>query len=190
MTDTTTTDTTDTTDDARTGDEGNDSHETTPEQEVERLRDELAKARKWETRAKANADAAKELDRVRRESMNDAEKAAATAREEAKAEVLRTYGGKLARAEVRAAAAGRIDDEQLDAVLEHLDLTAFLDDEGDVIASEVSKFVDRLAPKSDDGNSNAPRRARDLGQGARGTSLPLNGDPLERALRDKLGIRG
>lgn len=189
MTDTATTDTTttdDTTDDttSTTGtdtDTGNDAA-ATARAEAEKWK---ALARKHEKDAK---DRARELERARQSAMTDAERAVADARTEGRAEALRTIGGKLARAEIRAAAGGRVDDDTLDGILEHLDLSAFVDDDGEVDTTAVSKFVDRIAPKQEDGQTTT-RRTRDLGQGARGTSLPLNGDPLERSLKDKLGIR-
>lgn len=191
MTDAATTDTSTNDDgstDTSTGDGATDTDATTNDDagraEVDKWK---SLARKHEKEAK---DRARELDKLRQASMSDTERAVAEAKDAGRAEALASVGGRLARSEIRAAAAGRIDDEQLDAVLEHLDLSAFLDADGEPDADAVRKFVDRIAPKSDDDEGKPPtRRARDLGQGARGSHLPLNGDPIQRDLEKKLGIR-
>lgn len=142
--------------------------------------------RKQEERAKANAAAAKELEKLRREAMTDQEKAVAEARDQARAEVLAQVGARLVDAEVRAAAAGRQVDT--DALLEGLDRSRFLTDEGEPDREAIQAWVDRIAPvaSADDTSS----FATDLGQGARPPSgTALNGDPLLRDLKSKLGIR-
>lgn len=164
----------------RTGDD--------PATEVERLRGELQKARKWEERAKANAKAAKELEEFRQQSMTETEKAIEQARSEGRREALTETGQKVAAAELRAAAKGRMTDDQLSTLLDGLDLARFVNDEGDVDSDALGKFVDGIAPKPIDGT--AP--VLDLGQGARaaGQNAALNGDPLLRDLKTKLGITG
>lgn len=139
-----------------------------------------AEARRWESRAKGNSEAAKELDRLRRESMNDQERAAAEAADKATSEVTARLGGRLVRAEMRAAAGGRLSAEQVEALASHLDVAAFLTTEGDVNDVAIAQFVDSIAP---------PAVFPDLGQGARGTPTPLNGDPLLHDLQAKLGLR-
>jgi hypothetical protein len=153
--------------------------------EVEKWR---SAARKHEERAKANANAAKELERVRRESMNEQERAIAEAVEQARtaalAESRERYASRMVVSELRAAAAGRLDAAALDTLTARLDLAGFLTEDGDVDANAVERFVDSLAP---------PPEAKgfpSLGQGARGpTPHSLNGDPLLRDVKAKLGIR-
>lgn len=184
----TTTETTDTTEtgtnnaaaDTRTGDD--------PAAEVERLRGELQKARKWEERAKANSKAAQELEEFRKQSMTDAEKAVDQARTEARREALTEVGGKVAAAEIRAAASGRMTDDQLSTLLDNVNLSRFVDDDGEVDRPLVATFVDGIAPQPTEGTPAVP--VLDLGQGARGAgqNAALNGDPLLRSLKDKLGI--
>lgn len=123
----------------------------------------LKEARKHEDRAKANATAAKELETFKQSSMTEQEKAVATARAEAKAEAMREVGGKLAEAAIRVAAAGRSVD--VDALLEGIDASKFLDDNGDPNDKAITAWVDRVAPVDD---SAKPPPRRDLGQGARG----------------------
>lgn len=132
----------------------------------------LREARKWEERAKANANAAKELEQVRKASMSDQEKAVDTARAEARAEVLRTVGGRLVDAEVRVATAGRGID--VDALLDGLDRGRFMTDDGEPDSKAIAQWVDRIAPRQEPAPA-GPARASfpDLGQGRRqGTPQP------------------
>lgn len=148
-----------------------------------------ALAKKNESRAKANAEAAKELEQVRQQSMSDTEKAVAQAKLDGRAEAMALVGAKLASAEIRAAAAGRLTAEQLETLTEGLNYAVFLDEEGDVDAKKVARFVDGIAPaKAEDNPAPAPVFP-DLGQGARGSAsstMALNGDPLLKAVQDKL----
>ncbi len=146
-----------------------------------------AQARKHEDRAKANAAAAKELEQVRQASMSDLEKAVAVARTEATTEALRTVGARLVDAEVRVAAAGRSVD--VDALLEGLDRSRFVGDDGEPDRKAIAAWVDRIAPPPAEG-AGRPPGSPDLGQGVRnGGAMALNGDPLEASLRHALGIR-
>lgn len=147
-----------------------------------------ALSRKHEDQAKQNASAAKELARVRRDAMSDQElavsEAAEKARSEAVAEVVNRLGSRLVISEIRGAVAGRLPNDQLDALVEHLDLTGFLSDEGEVDASAVAAFAQRIAPET-----KAPQTFPELGQGPRAPAG--NGgapDPLLSALKGKLGI--
>lgn len=140
-------------------------------------------ARKHEDRAKANASAAKELETVRQSSMTEQERAVAQAKVEARTEALREAGGRLVAAEVRAAAAGRLDDRQLSTLLDGLNVAAFVSEDGEVDAKRIGQFVDGIAPK----NSTAgdPTGFPDLGQGARGLNTG-EGD-MNAAIRRSLG---
>jgi hypothetical protein len=116
-----------------------------------------AASRKHEQRAKDNADKAKQYDELKRAQMSEQEKAAEdqkkaveTARSEgaaeAKAAAGREFGSRLVDAEIRAATAGRMSDEQRGALIEGLDRARFLTDAGEVDAGKVKKFVDAVAP--------------------------------------------
>lgn len=154
-----------------------------PAAEVARLKDELAKARKWEDRAKSNAQAAKELETLKQSTMTDIEKAAATAKAEGRAEAARELAEERVLDKIRVAAAGRPVD--LDALLEGVSPSKFLDTDGQPDTKAISAWVDRVAPAG----TGQPAK-RDLGLGARGQQTPaLNGDPLLRDLEAKLGIR-
>jgi hypothetical protein len=145
----------------------------TPEDWKAKYEETLKEARKHEDRAKANAAAAKELEAFKQSSMTEQEKAVATARAEAKAEAMREVGGKLAEAAIRVAAAGRSVD--VDALLEGIDASKFLDVNGDPDAKAITAWVDRVAP-ADDGTK--PPARRDLGLGARG-GQQSNSDPAQ-----------
>lgn len=123
-----------------------------PTTEIARLKSELAKARKWEDRAKSNAEAAKELARIQAESATDMEKAVKAAADAARTDALKVVGARLVDAEVRAAVSGRNIDVK--ALLEGLDRSRFLDDDGEPDVEAITKWVDRIAPASDD---RAPR---------------------------------
>jgi hypothetical protein len=149
-----------------------------------------ALAKKHERQAKENIAAAKELARVRREAMTDQERAVAEAVEKAKAEAFTEsasrFGARLVAADIKASAAGRLSAEQIDALTARLDVSGFLTADGEVNAGAITEFVESIAPAPAPGQTGFP----DLGQGARGPApLPLNGDPLERDLKSKLGIR-
>jgi hypothetical protein len=146
-----------------------------------------AQARKHEDRAKANANAARELEQLRQQSMSDTEKAAAQAKAEGRAEALREVAAERVADAVRVAAAGRNVD--VDALLEGLDRTRFAGDDGIPDRDAIQAWIDRIAPKPDDTTTDTVLVA-DLGQGVRGnSSMALNGDPLLRDLKSKLGIR-
>lgn len=88
-----------------------------------------------------------ELEKLRIESMGEAEKAVAQARLEGRAEALQTANARLLSAEVKAAAAGKLANPSLAPRL--LDLTQFtLSDDGDVDTDAINKAIDRLL-KSD-----------------------------------------
>lgn len=139
-----------------------------------------ALSRRHEERAKANAAAAKELEELRASAMSDQEKAVVAARAEGRLAALREAAVKVVDAEVRAAAAGRSID--IEALLEGLDRTRYIDDDGEVDRDGIVKWVDRVAPAQPTGS------VLDLGQGARGLDQrALNGDPLLRDLIAKVG---
>lgn len=141
---------------------------TTKTEGTETAADELEKwkalSKKNEQRAAANATAAKELEKLKQSTMNETEKAVAQAKADARAETLREVGGKLAEASIRVAAAGRNVD--VDALIEGIDASKFLDAEGDPDTKAISAWVDKVAPASD--STVTPKR--DLGLGARSGS--------------------
>lgn len=139
-------------------------------------------ARKLEVRAKSNAKAAEELEQLRSQSMTDQEKAVREAFDQGRAEARREAAGELVAAEIRVSAAGRQVDA--DALLEGLDPTRFLTDDGKPNGEAIKAWMEKVAPAA-----RQPDPIVDLGQGPRGHHLPLNGDPLEQALKNAVGIR-
>jgi hypothetical protein len=135
-------------------------------------------ARKHEERAKANAKAASELDQIKQSMLTDQEKAIAEAKREARQETMAEYSKRLVDAKLESALNGRVLDGN--AVLT-FDKSAFITEDGEVDEQAISKWVEA--------NSKSPEPTYpDLGQGQRGSSTPLNGDPLLADLKSKLGI--
>lgn len=140
-------------------------------------------SRKNEERAKANAQAATELEELRAQSMTDQERAVEKARQEARAEALAEAGKGRAVDAIRAAAAGRPVD--VDALVEGIDPARFLGEGSEPDREAIEQWVSRVAPERS-------ATGTDFGQGARGVpesdQRSLNGDPLLRDLKSKLGI--
>jgi hypothetical protein len=133
---------------------------------------------------KSHRDAMKEIEEFRRQSMTDQEKAVADAVAEARKSAMVELGSRIVAAEFKAAAAGRLTETQLSTLLAALDVTPFVNDDGEADIAKIGSFLDGIAPKHEEP---APAGFPDLGQGARNTPA-LNGDPLLRDLKLKLGV--
>jgi hypothetical protein len=83
------------------------------------------------------------LDKLEREHMTETDKAIAEAKEAGRNEAILTAGKRLAAAEFRAAAAGKITDPS--AALEVLDLGKFVGDDGEPDTKAITGLVERLA---------------------------------------------
>jgi len=92
---------------------------------------------------KARRKAETELAKVQQQTMTDAEKAIADAREEGRASAAAEAAGRLAAAEFRAAAVGKLADP--DAALEVLDLAKLVGEDGEPDRKAIAAVVDRLA---------------------------------------------
>lgn len=133
-------------------------------------------ARKHEGRAKENAGAAKELARLKREGMPEQERKIDEAVAKAVAEANAKNGSKLARQAFLAAAKGVIPNAG--DVADDVNLSRYVDDDGEVDEDGLAELVKRLAPKSsgtdddqdDDGDDERDTRRgrRGFDQGARG----------------------
>lgn len=153
-------------------------------QALDRMKAERNEARKQAKTVQA------QLEELQRSQMSDQERAIDEAKAAARAEVTAEYGAKIATAEFKAAAGGRIPDDKMVTLLASLDLKAFLDDAGDVDPEKVKTFVDTIAPPVEETESAAGDllASLDLGQGTR-TKVPgLGTTALERDLRRTLGI--
>lgn len=136
-------------------------HDDPPDKDAELARWKQI-ARKHEDRAKANADAAKELEKLRAASMTETERAVDEARKATRAEVLREVGAERAADAMRLAAAGRPID--IEGALEGLALDRFLTDDGLPDVKRIQAFVDRIAPPQeapDPRNVRVPLGVRD-----------------------------
>jgi hypothetical protein len=153
-----------------------------PEDETDpvKLRAEADKwkalARKHEGRAKDNAQAKKDLDKLQREKATDDERAKLDAKDEGKAEARKELAPKLLAAEVKAAAGDRMTKEARETLLEGLDATKFLTDDGDVDTDKVATLIEGIAAPPGKG------KPADLGQGRRRTD---DGKPSVSAGRDR-----
>ncbi len=118
---------------------------------------------------KANAEAAKyrrelreaqrELEKTRAASMTEQEKLVAEARQAGATEALKASGGRLVKAELRAAAAeSGVPKTALDGFLEYADLSRFVGDDGEPDGKAIEAAVKKLAPvRADfDGGARTP----------------------------------
>lgn len=150
-----------------TGDVGASENTSFTQADVDRIvADRLARQdRKYANyrELKQKADRLAELEAAQQTEM---ERAVAKAREEAaqqaRTEALTTVGQRLVKAEFKAEAAGKVKD--LDAVLEDLNLTKFLTEDGEPDSKAIKAAVARLA-------SVAPAE----------TTPPFNGGPRKTA---------
>lgn len=145
--------TNDGTDDAQLGDAGRRA-----------LADERAARRKAEKDAKATKA---ELDRLRSEGQSEQDKAIAKAKTEGATEALTKANERVLKAEVRAAAAGKLTDPA-DAA-RFLDLSDFpVGDDGEVDAKALGQAIDRLLKERPYLGTGAKRTTGSADGGARG----------------------
>lgn len=104
-------------------------------------------ARKWEQRAKDNNQKASEFDKQRKAAMTEAERAVAEAEERGRTAAASDFGQRLARTEFDAVAARRNPDVDTSQVLEYVDLTRFVGDDGEPDPKAISAAVERLVPE-------------------------------------------
>lgn len=104
---------------------------------------------------------AEQFDTLAAASKTDQERAAADAKKAGYTEALSKTTPRVVRAEFRAAAQGRLNKDQLDGLLEDLDLSKYVDDDGEPDVDRIEKRVALLAPKA------APPS---FGQGNRGSA--------------------
>lgn len=120
-----------------------------------------ALSRKNEERAKSNASAVKELEQLKTRNMSETEKAVAEAEKRGRESALSAGAERLARAELRAAASGRIDAEALNGFLEFADLKKFIGEDGEPNTKAIEAAVTKLggAEKQTDFDGGARRTA-------------------------------
>lgn len=142
-----------------------------------------AMARQWEKRAKENAKASEELDKLRQKSMTEQEKAVAEAKAAGLSEAAKTYGSKLATAELKAAAASKGVD--LSSISDLIDASRFVGEDGEVDTAAIGKAVDKLAkslgPKRNGGDFNGGNGA---GQITREQLASMTSAEIDKALSE------
>jgi len=141
-----------------------------------------AEARKWEQRAKENKTAVRELEMARQATMTEAEKAVAEAEQRGRTAALTDFGKRLARTEFDAAAARRNPDVDTGKVLEYLDLSRFVTDDGEPDRKAISAAVERLIPAAQ--AQTAGSNGFDLGN--RGGTAASN-NPMNELIRRQAG---
>jgi len=95
-------------------------------------------------------DIRNQLEETRRQSLSEQERAVEDAKAEARTEAQREsdsrWANRLVKAEFKAAFAGRRSAEEVAKILEPLDLTKFLTEDGDVDGEKVAAYADGVAP--------------------------------------------
>jgi len=134
-----------------------------------------AQSRKHENTVRARSDyddlktKAKERDDLVAANATEQERAVAAAKAEGRSEAMRAAGPRLVEAHFMAAAAGRLDEERVKAILEPLNADHFLTDSGDVDTAKVTTYVNGIAPVMGTGKPPAVGPSS-RGQGQRNSS--------------------
>lgn len=131
-----------------TAQEPNEANETGAEQSSDET-DWKAEARKWEQRAKTNAEAAsrvKEFEKQRKAAMTEAERAVSEAEERGRTAASQEFGKRLVKAEFDAAAGRRNPDFDTNSALEYVDLAKFIGEDGEPNTKAIKAAVERLVP--------------------------------------------
>lgn len=120
-----------------------------PPAEPAAVTDWEAAAKKWEKLAKANKNATEKLAKLEAAAMSEQERAVAEAKAAGASEAAKTYGSKLAAAELKAAAAAKGVD--LSTIGKYLKADMFVGDDGEVdeaaIKTAVADFA-KLSPRA------------------------------------------
>lgn len=133
---------------------------------------------------------AEKHDALEAELGTETDKKVHAAREEEQKNARATFGTRLVKATFKAEAKGVLTSEQLDGLLEDLDLTKYLDDDGDVDEDKVAQKIKKIAPKGDTqddrrGNSGG----RGLGQGNRPPANVKPGEAGKAAAQKRYGAK-
>lgn len=142
-------------------------------------------ARRHEERVKSMGDyddlkrTSEEYQRLVAASQTEQERAVAEARRQGHAEALSAAGGQLVEQWMRAATAGRIPEESVNALLEGLDRSRFLSKDGGVDTGKVYAFVNSIAPAPAAASQPQPTPGQPAGQAAP-AAQPAGIQPLVR----------
>lgn len=143
-----------------------------------------AEAKKWEKRAKENKNATEKLAKLEASQMSEQEKAVAEAKAAGLSEAAKTYGSRLAAAELKAAAAAKGVD--LSNFGDLIDASRFVGEDGKVDTAAITKAVDKLAksfagPKRSGGDFNGGNGA---GQITREQLASMSPKEIDQAMND------
>ncbi len=134
-----------------------------------------------------NKRLAKERDDLKAAGMTADEKALNDAKNEGKAEGIKAAGAKLARAEVKAALAGLIDPADMADIIEDIDLSKYVKDDGDVDEDAVKALRtkwEKLTGKKPGEAGNGVRMVQGAGNGVKSTA---SGEDFIRGLARQKG---
>lgn len=143
-----------------------------------------AAARKHEERAKANAKATQELEKLKAAQMSEAERAVAEAEQRGRQAAMADVAHKLAAAEIRAALTGIVPDPG--QIVEDLNLAKYVTDTGDVDSDAVASLRSKFEGLAGSTKPGAASGGRGDG-GPRGSSTQpsqLTQADLERMFRE------
>lgn len=145
------------------------------------IQDRLSRERKQygmtADEAKAFKDRAEALEH---DLSSETDKAVEAARDEARAEALAEANPRAARAEFKAEAKGILTPEQLEALIEDIDLTRYIGDDGEPDTAKIAAKIAKFAPVKGAG----AQPPRPLGQGHQHSAQPSARD-LGRAEAEK-----
>ncbi|MEU1454414.1 SU10 major capsid protein [Streptomyces avermitilis] len=128
-----------------------------------------AHAREWEKRAKANAKASEELEKLRKQNLSEQEKAVEEAEVRGRTAAAKDYGSKLAQAKFEAAAAQA--GVNLAEVAEFISVAQFVGEDGEVDDKAIKAAVASSPSSRPPGEQDAPAG---ISPAARATSPPLS----------------
>jgi hypothetical protein len=106
---------------------------------------------KWKAQQKVNRDLEKKLEQTRTANMNETEKAVHEAEQRGRSAASKDFGQRLARTEFDALAARRNPDFNTANVLEYVDLSKMVGDDGEPDAKALRSAVERLVPEPPEG---------------------------------------
>jgi hypothetical protein len=113
----------------------------------------------WERRYGVEARERRKLEKrladLETANQSDSEKAVAAARAEGHSEALKTAGARLAAAEFRAQAAGKLADPA--AAVEYLDMAKFVTDDGEPDTDAIGQAVERLVAAASSPGGSKPK---------------------------------
>lgn len=120
---------------------------------------------------------AEEYDTLAAASKTDTERAVEEAQVAGFTAAMESTLPRLVRAEFRAAAKGMLADDQLEALIEDLDLTRYVDDDGEPDLPKIQRKIKAVAPKAPPPN---------FGQGNRG---PSRTSDMNTVIRQMAGLK-